>query len=82
MVLGEFPDSGYNPGLDGKAKIARFIDHSRTISRRRKNIAPDSGSRLIMGVWLTDLVSESFNAVLFGVVICVFLGIQRILSPP
>jgi len=36
-----------------------------------KGDCSDVDSRLIMGVWLTFLVSGSFNVVLFGVVILI-----------
>src|SRR6266567_7559925 len=48
MIPGESGDSGHNPGLD-EGENSCFINHSRTISRRRKNVAADLDSGLIMG---------------------------------
>jgi hypothetical protein len=49
VILDESGDSGHNPSLDGRAKIAVSSPIYERFLGRGKNIAPELGSMLIIG---------------------------------
>jgi hypothetical protein len=51
MILAESCDSGRDSRLRWQGENPGFIDHSRTISRRRKNMAPKFEIRPDMGLF-------------------------------
>jgi hypothetical protein len=55
VILGELGDSGYNPRFDGRTKIAVLLTIQERF-RRRKIVAPDLDSGLIVG----DLLDQKF----------------------